>query len=185
MIENKIWYADYYRTTDDTKFVLKHFIRDFIFQHRLRYIIYFRKAQSTNNRLVRLYCNYKIYAMSRKYGIEIKTNTKIGKGFCMTHPYNITVSPAAVIGENVTMMKGSTIGIAGGSRKGAPTIGNMVYIGLNSTVLGNVTIGDNVLIAPNTMVNIDVPSNSIALGSPCKIIPKDNPTKDYIWKTLS
>lgn len=181
MFEKKAWYADYYRTTDDYNFVLSHFIRDYLSQHRLRYMIYFRHAQSTNNKFVKLYFDWQLFRMSRKYGIEIKSNTKIGKGFCMTHPYNITISPYAIIGDNVTMMKGSTIGLA---RNGAPTIGNCVYIGLNSTVIGKITIGDDVLIAPNTMVNVNVPSNSIVIGSPCKIIPKDNPTKNYIWKKL-
>lgn len=181
MLRKKTWYADYYRTTDDYDFVFTHFIRDFILQHRLRYMIYFRHAQSTKSKVLRLFFDWKLYRMSRKYGIEIKSKTRIGAGFCMVHPYNITVSPDAVIGENVTMMKGSTVGL---SRNGAPTIGNCVYIGLNSTIIGNITIGDNVMIAPNTMVNVDVPSNSIALGSPCRIIHKDNPTKDFIWKKL-
>lgn len=102
----------------------------------------------------------------------------------MTHPYNITIHPMAKLGDNVTMMKGSTVGISGGSHRGAPVIGNNVYIGLNSTVIGNITIGNDVLIAPNTLVNIDVPANSVVIGNPCKIIPKESPTKEYIWKTL-
>ena len=180
-LENKIWYADYYRTTDDYDFVLSHFIRDFFFQHRLRFMIVFRKAQSAKNKFTKLIYNFLLYRMSRKYGIEIKSMTKIGKGFCMIHPYNITVSPIAVIGDNVTMMKGSTVGI---NANAAPTIGNCVYIGLNSVVMGGIVVGDDVLIAPNTTVNVDVPSNSIVVGSPCKIIPKENPTKHYIWKKL-
>ena len=181
MIENKDWYADYYRTTDDKQFVLSLFLRDFIFQHRLRFIIFFRKDQKAKCKLGKLYYDWKLYRMSRKFGIEIKSETKIGKGFLLCHPYNITVSPFAVIGDNVTMMKGSTIGM---SRSGAPVIGNRVYIGLNSTVIGKVTIGNDVLIAPNTLVNVDVPDNSLVIGSPCKIIPKENPTKYYIWKKL-
>lgn len=175
------WYADYYRTTDDFDFVLSHFIKNFLFHHNLRFMIFFRKAQTTKIKLIKLFCDYKLYRMSRKYGIEIKSSTKIGRGFCMIHPYNITVSHFAVIGDNVTMLKGSTVGI---DKKGAPTIGNRVYIGINSTVIGKVVIGDNVLIAPNTMVNVDVPSNSVVIGSPCRIIPKENPTKNYIWKEL-
>ena len=181
MIEKRSWYADYYRTTDDVKFVFFHFLRDFLFQHRLRFMIYFRKAQATKFRPIKLFYDWKLYRMSRKYGIEIKSGTKIGKGFVMCHPYNITVTPFAIIGENVTMMKGSTIGWA---RSGAPVIGNCVYIGLNSTVIGKVTIGNDVLIAPNTLVNIDVPNNSFVIGSPCKIIPREKPTRSYIWKKL-
>lgn len=65
-------------------------------------------------------------------------------------------------------------------KKGAPTIGNSVYIGLNSTIIGGITIGDDVLIAPNTFINEDIPSHSIVIGNPCKIIPKQNATKEYL-----
>ena len=84
-----IWYADYKRTTDDINFNLLHFIRDYIFQHRLRHIIYLRIAQNTKNLILRKICDYKLYRMSRKYGIEIKSKTKIGSGFILLHPYNI------------------------------------------------------------------------------------------------
>ena len=73
------------------------------------------------------------------------------------------------------MYKGSTIGNSLGKRKGVPKIGNLVQIGINSTVIGGITIGNDVLIAPNTLVNIDVPDHSVA-----KIIHKGNATKGYI-----
>ena len=181
MFENSVWYPDYYRTTDDDCFILHHFVKDFIFQHRLRYVVYFRYAQNTNNPIVKLFCEYKLFRLCRKYGIEIKTSTKIGKGFVMCHPYNITISTDATIGENVNILKGATIGAAFGKYPGAPTIGNRVYIGLNSTILGGITIGDDVVIAPNTFVNEDVPSHSIVIGNPCKIIYKQNATSEYIY----
>lgn len=180
----KEWEYAYYPTTDDREFVLLHFLRDFLFQHRLRYMIYFRTAQNTKSKLIKLFCEYKLFRLCRKYGIEIKTSTKIGKGFCMSHPYNITVSPLAKLGDNVTMTKGSTIGLACGKRRGVPTIGNCVYIGINSTIVGNIVIGDDVLIAANTFVNQDIPSHSLVLGNPCKIIPKENATAEVIWKRL-
>ena len=157
-----------------------HFLKDFIFQHRLRYMVYFRKAQATNNKLLKLFYEFKLYRLCRKYGIEIKTQTKIGPGFVMAHPYNITVSPFAEIGSNVNMMKGSTLGLSSGKKPGAPKLGDCVFVGINSTVLGGVTIGDDVMIAPNTFVNQDVPSHSIVIGNPCKIIPKENATAKYI-----
>jgi serine O-acetyltransferase len=51
-------------------------------------------------------------------------------------------------------------------------------------VVGNIKIGNNVLIAPNSYVNFDVPDNSIVIGNPGKIIPHENPTKDYILYVL-
>jgi len=47
-------------------------------------------------------------------------------------------------------------------------------------IVGNVTIGDDVLIAPLTYVNFDVPAHSIVMGNPGKIIPRDNATEGYI-----
>lgn len=67
-----------------------------------------------------------------------------------------------------------------GFRKGCPTIGNRVWIGINSTIVGNITIGDDVLIAPNSFVNFDVPPHSIVLGNPGSIIHKENATEGYI-----
>lgn len=180
MFENAVWYADYYRSTDDNSFIFWHFVKDFVFQHRLRYMVYFRLAQKTRNPVAKLFYEYKLFRICRKYGIEIKTKTKIGKGFVMCHPYNITISPFAQIGDNCNIMKGATIGISGGKHPGAPIIGNKVYIGLNSTVIGGVTIGDDVLIAPNTLVNVDIPPHSVVIGCPCKIIHKDHATKEYI-----
>lgn len=131
-----VWYPDYIRSTDDSGLIWRHFLKDFIFQHRLRYMVYFRYAQTTKNRLFHLFCEYKLYRLCRKYGIEVKTPTKIGAGFVMTHPYNITISPYAELGRNVTMLKGSTVGLSQGKHPGAPKIGNCVYIGINSTILG-------------------------------------------------
>lgn len=180
-VKSKAWYLDYIRSTDDKDFVLLHFIRDFIFQHRLRYIIYFRVAQNTKNRILKLFCEYRLYRLGRKYGIEIKSSTRIGAGFVMKHPYNITVTPYATIGKNVNILKGATVGISGGVHRGAPVIGDCVYIGINSTIVGGIKIGDDVMIAPNTFINQDIPSHSIVVGNPCKIIHKEDATKEYVF----
>ena len=179
-----VWYLDYLRSTDDKTFVVKHFLRDFIFQHRLRYMIYFRCAQHTKCKITKLFYEYKLFRLCRKYGIELKTNTRVGKGFVLIHPYNITVSPQAEIGDNVTILKGATIGISGGKFPGAPKIGNRVYIGLNSTIVGGITVGSDVLIAPNAFVNINIPSHSVVLGNPCRIIHKENASAEYMWKIV-
>lgn len=85
------------------------------------------------------------------------------------------------IGKNCNIHKGATIGQENrGKRKGTPVIGNNVWIGINSTIVGKVVIGDDVLIAPNTYVNRDIPSHSIVIGNPCKVIPNEEATKNYI-----
>lgn len=53
-------------------------------------------------------------------------------------------------------------------------------VGINSTIVGRVRIGNDVMIAPNTFVNFDVPSHSIVIGNPAVIHHKDNATKGYV-----
>lgn len=54
-IEQRPWYPDYIRSTDDDRFILIHFLRDYIFQHRLRYMIYFRISKASKNRVKKLF----------------------------------------------------------------------------------------------------------------------------------
>ena len=85
------------------------------------------------------------------------------------------------IGNNVNLHKGCTIGRENrGKREGAPTIGNQVYVGINSTIVGNIRIGDDVMIAPNSFVNFDVPDHSVVIGNPGVIHRKENATQGYI-----
>ena len=63
---------------------------------------------------------------------------------------------------------------------GVPTIGNQVAIGINATVIGNIIIGNDVMIAPNSFVNFDVPSHSIVIGNPGVIHHKEKATAGYI-----
>lgn len=55
-----------------------------------------------------------------------------------------------------------------------------MWIGVNVTIVGKITIGDDVLIAPNTFINCDIPSHSIVFGNPCVIKYKNKATEDYI-----
>lgn len=168
---------DYYRMTGTKyKFSIKSIV-NLMFSHQIRYMYWWRKA---NKKLTPLR-HYKLIRYAKKYGIEISYSAKIGKGLYLGHPYNITVGGDVVIGNNVNLHKGCTIGRENrGKRLGVPTIGNCVSIGINSTVVGNITIGNDVMIAPNSFVNFDVPSHSIVVGNPGVIHHKDNATYGYI-----
>ena len=115
------------------------------------------------------------------YHVELSAGTKISAGLYIGHPYGITINPKAVLGKNINIHKGVTIGQENrGGRKGVPTIGNEVWIGINSTIVGKITIGDDVLIAPNSYVNCDVPSHSVVFGNPCIIKHREHATEGYI-----
>lgn len=102
-------------------------------------------------------------------------------GLYIGHPYCITINPKVILGENINIHKGVTIGQENrGKHKGTPIIGNDVWIGVNSTIVGKIIVGDDVLVAPNTYINCDVPSHSIVFGNPCIIKYKENATKNYI-----
>lgn len=122
-----------------------------------------------------------LWRMREKYGLGISPRVQIGPGFYLGHPYGIDINPAVSMGANCNVHKGVTIGQENrGRRKGAPCIGDGVWMGVNSTIVGRITIGDDVLIAPNSYVNFDVPSHSIVIGNPAKIIHRDNATENYI-----
>jgi serine O-acetyltransferase len=96
------------------------------------------------------------------------------------------INAKAVIGNHCNVAHNVTIGQANRGRlKGYPTIGNRVWMGTGCTIVGNIQIGDDVLIAPNSYVNVDVPANSLVIGNPCRIVPKENPTEGYINHLLT
>lgn len=116
-----------------------------------------------------------------KYGFQIYPETKIGEGFYLGHWGSLVINPKVKIGKNCNIAQGVTIAQANrGKNEGVPEIGNEVWIGPNAVIVGNITIGSNVLIAPNAYVNFDVPSDSIVIGNPAHITPKENATQGYI-----
>ena len=84
------------------------------------------------------------------------------------------------MGQNVNLHKGCTIGRTNRGNSGLPKIGDFVFVGINATVVGNIEIGDDVLIAPNSYVNVNVPSHSIVIGNPATIHHRDNATEGYV-----
>lgn len=124
-----------------------------------------------------------LYKYTYKFGFQI--GGKIGHGFYIGHFGTIVVSENATIGNNCNIAHGVTIGASRrGVLKGAPTLGNNVWIGTNSIIVGKITVGNDVLIAPGAYLNFDVPDHSIVIGNPAKIIQKNNATKGYINNIL-
>ena len=150
-----------------------------------KFLYYFRKVSTCDNKVLKYYYRLRYRAVCEKRGIEIPSTVQFGKGLYIGHPYNITINSRAKLGQNINIHKGVTIGQENrGTRKGVPTIGNQVWIGINAAIVGNITIGDDVLIAPNSYVNFDVPSHSIVLGNPAKVIHRENATENYINNTV-
>ena len=106
-------------------------------------------------------------------GVEIPDTTKIGHSIMIHHGVGLVINPKVIIGNNVVLRHGTTLGHKTdkeGNCLGAPVIGNNVDIGANVVILGRVTIGDNTIIGAGSVIVKDVPSNSVILGNPAKVI---------------
>ena len=98
-------------------------------------------------------------------GIEIHPGAKIGRRLVIDHGMGVVVGETAVIGDDVLIYHGVTLGGKEFTRaKRHPTIGNNVMIGAESIVLGNITVGDNVTIGAGSVVTKDIAPNSVVIG---------------------
>ena len=179
---NQIFQKDLYRFYgEEGESLVKRMMRP----PELRYLALFRKAQACRFKPLQFYYTLRLKRMSYRTRIQIPARTKIGEGFYIGHTGRVIINPEAVLGKNINIATGVTIGYENrGERKGAPTFEGNCWIGTNSVVVGKVHIGEDVLIAPLTFVNFDVPAHSIVVGNPARIIPKENATKDYICHTV-
>lgn len=108
----------------------------------------------------------------RKTGIEIHPGASIGKNLFIDHGTGVVIGETAVIGDNVTMFHGVTLGGTGNEKdkKRHPTIGNNVFIGSGAKILGNITIGNNVKIGANAVVLKDVEDDRTVVGIPGYVV---------------
>ena len=111
---------------------------------------------------------------SKRTGVEIHPAVQIGKRFFIDHGTGVVIGETAVIGDDVTIYQGVTLGGTGkDTGKRHPTIGNNVMIGAGAKVLGPLEIGDNSRIAAGAVVLHDIPQNSTAVGVPARVVKKD------------
>lgn len=175
---NSIFKKDLYRYYGESG---EPFLKKVFRPLELKYLSVFRKANACKFLPLKLFYMVKLLHLSHKTQIQIPARTSIGEGFYIGHLGRVIIHPDAVLGKNVNIGTGVTIGMENrGKRKGAPRISDECWIGTNAVIVGNVTIGRDVLIAPLSYVNFDVPDHSIVVGNPGKIIPRENATAEYI-----
>lgn len=112
---------------------------------------------------------------ARKTGIEIHPGAQIGKGFFIDHGNGVIIGETTVIGDNVTLYQGVTLGGTGKEQgKRHPTIGNNVMISAGAKVLGSFKVGDNTKIGAGSVVLEEVPPNSTVVGVPGRVVRRNN-----------
>lgn len=180
MSDKTLIQKDFYRATGRWLSVFQ--IWKQCFNPNLHYIFLLRKAQKYSKHTpFGLFWRLVLRHFQIKYGFQIYPETQIGEGLYLGHWGALVINPKVKIGKNCNLAQGITIGQQNrGKKEGAPEIGDEVWIGANAVIVGNIKIGDNVLIAPNAYVTTDVPSNSVVMGNPAQIIPKENATEGYL-----
>ncbi len=114
-------------------------------------------------------------------GIEIHPGATLGPRVFIDHGMGVVIGETAEVGENSVIYQGVTLGAGAAARKGAetrgvkrhPTLGKNCVVGSGAEIQGAVTVGDNVQVASGSIVLKDVPSNSIVVGVPGRVIYKD------------
>jgi putative colanic acid biosynthesis acetyltransferase WcaB len=104
--------------------------------------------------------------------VDIPVKTKIGNGLIMYHCFGVVINQGSILGDNCILRHNVTIGnkVVDGVESKCPVIGNNVEFGSGCAVIGNVKVGNNVIIATNAVVTKDVPDNCVVAGVPAKII---------------
>jgi serine O-acetyltransferase len=105
-------------------------------------------------------------------GIELPPETSIGPGLYIGHFGNIVLSPDAVLGRSCNLSQGVTIGVADSrdGKRGAPTLGDRVYVAPGAKVFGPIKVGDGVAIGANAVLNQDVEPGLTVAGVPARVV---------------
>ena len=109
--------------------------------------------------------------LSTVTGTSLPAQASIGGGLHLSHATQVIISPEARIGRDCELAQGTTIGVGGrAGHRGAPVIGDRVYIGPGAKVFGPIRVGNDVAIGANAVVCEDVPDGAVVAGVPAKIV---------------
>jgi serine O-acetyltransferase len=177
-LESGLWQivrADLYRYKGkaDLRSFLSTYVHDpgFRFTYYLRKVAFYGQRKRSIGIFGYIYNRILLNHYRFRYGFDISPTMNLGRGFYLGHFGGVVISPYAVLGNNVNVAQGVTIGAASrGARVGAPTLEDRVWVGANAIIVGKVTIGREALIAPGAYVNFDVPANAVVLGNPGKVV---------------
>ena len=169
--------SDCYREYGDSS--LKMFLTRFRYNPVARLSFFYRLNEfvASNPHLRRFFGRLVVFFFCRamtQAGTYIDFGAQIGPGLLFVHHGGIWISGLAVLGSNCTICHGVTIGkIADGPGKGAPTLGDNVYLGPGAVVSGKIQIGNHAMIGANSLVMSDVPDYGVVIGVPGKLFSKN------------
>lgn len=160
-------------------------VKELLMGEGWKYSFWMRTCAYTRGHRILRHTFYPIAALMLRhykyvFGIDIPFRTAIGPGFYIGHFSGIFVNHNSRIGRNCNISQGVTLGEANrGRNKGAPVIGDDVYIGPGAKIVGAVKIGNRAAIGANAVVTRDVPDDGVAVGSPARVISSAG-SKGYV-----
>lgn len=138
-------------------------------------MLHYRVAHKLYNRKMYFLARYVSQRGARKTGIEIHPGATIGDGLFIDHGNGVIIGETTIIGNNVTLYQGVTLGGTGKEQgKRHPTICDNVMISAGAKVLGSFTVGENSKIGAGSVVLEEVPPNCTVVGVPGRIVKRDN-----------
>lgn len=138
-------------------------------------MLHYRLAHKLYEKKMYFLARYVSQRGVRKTGIEIHPGATIGEGFFIDHGNGVIIGETAIIGNNVTLYQGVTLGGTGKEHgKRHPTICDNVMISAGAKVLGSFTVGENSKIGAGSVVLEEVPPNCTVVGVPGRIVKRDN-----------
>jgi serine O-acetyltransferase len=176
--------ADVFRYTSRTG--VGAIVRTFVTQRTFRPVATLRLCQAFANRsgparVLFIGARLAHRVTTQRAGVDLPWNVTAGPGLCINHGWGLVVSPGAIIGSNVTLFHGVTIGrrdrIGTDTRAEPeyPTIEDDVWIGPNAIVVGAVTVGTGTRVGGGAFVAMSVPPHCVVGGNPAQVLKTDAP----------
>lgn len=161
--KKKFVYNLFANPINDQKYIWKYI-------KNLRYLEYHSNNNTIYNKVMTKYYLHRLRHYCYKTGFQIPPNT-CGSGLTIWHMGTIIINGGACLGKNCTLNPGVVIGHKT-NNGGCPRIGDNVFIGAGSKIIGDITVGDNVTIGQNVVITKDVPDGSVLVAQPARIIEK-------------
>ena len=121
--------------------------------------------------LVTVLCLFATKAAEVLTGISLQPECEIGEGLYIGHYGMVILNGQARLGRNCNLSQGVTLGCAGrGENRGAPVLGDRVYVGTNAIVIGRITVGDDAAIGAGAVVTKSVPARAVVAGNPARVL---------------
>lgn len=125
-------------------------------------LLRYQKRKSIYTLLLKIYYLYKLRKISYITGFQIPPFT-CGKGLTIYHMGSIIINGKARLGDNCTLYPGVLIGWKGPEEQGCAQIGDNVFVGSGTKIIGGVKIGNNVILGQNLVVTKDIPDNAVVV----------------------